>query len=70
VKPYTVADIRKSYDERPQVSDWLTVDQARIDQFGEATLDSDWMHVDPERAKRDGPFGGTVAFGVWSLSLL
>jgi acyl dehydratase len=70
VKPYTVADIRKSYDERPQVSEWLTVDQARIDQFGQATLDSDWMHVDPERAKRDGPFGGTVAFGFWTLSML
>jgi acyl dehydratase len=70
VKPYTVADIRKSYDEKPQVSEWLTVDQERIDQFGRATLDSDWMHVDPERAKRDGPYGGTVAFGFWTLSLL
>ena len=56
--------------ENPQVSEWLTVDQERIDQFGRATLDSDWMHVDPERAKRDGPFGGTVAFGFWTLSML
>jgi acyl dehydratase len=70
VKRYTVADIRKSYDEKPQVSEWLTVDQERIDQFGQATLDSDWMHIDPERAKRDGPYGGTVAFGFWTLSML
>ncbi len=42
-------DVRKVYEE-PKVSDWLTVDQKRIDQFGEATMDLDWMHVDPERA--------------------
>ena len=70
MKRYTVADIRKSYDEKPQVSEWLTVDQERIDQFGQATLDSDWMHIDPERAKRDGPYGGSVAFGFWTLSML
>jgi acyl dehydratase len=70
MKRYTVEDIRSSYGKEPQLSEWLSVEQASIDQFGQATLDSDWMHVDPERAKRDGPFGGTVAFGFWTLSML
>ena len=64
---YTVEEIRGAYGEKPQVSEWHLVEQEHIDQFGQATLDSDWMHVDPERAKRDGPFGGTVAFGFWTL---
>jgi len=41
-----------------------------IDKFGESTGDMDWMHTDPERAKRDGPFGGTIAFGFWTISML
>lgn len=41
-----------------------------IDKFGESTGDMDWMHTDPERAKRDSPFGGTVAFGFWTISML
>ncbi len=68
MKRYTVEDIRRSYGEEPQMSEWFLVEQEHIDQFGQATLDSDWMHVNPERAKRDGPFGGTVAFGFWTRS--
>jgi acyl dehydratase len=70
VEQRTVEEIRKSYGDTPQASEWLLVEQKLIDQFGGATLDADWMHVDPERAKRDGPFGGTVAFGFWTLSML
>jgi acyl dehydratase len=70
VEQRTVEEIRKSYGDTPQASEWLLVEQKLIDQFGGATLDSDWMHVDPERAKRDGPFGGTIAFGFWTLSML
>jgi acyl dehydratase len=51
------------------VSDWLVVDQARIDGFAEATGDHQWIHVDPERAA-DGPFGRTIAHGFLTLSLL
>jgi acyl dehydratase len=51
------------------VSDWLTVDQARIDAFAEATGDHQWIHVDAERAA-SGPFGTTVAHGLLTLSLL
>ena len=49
-------------------TDWLTVDQARVDQFAEATDDHQWIHVDPERAA-SGPYGGTIAHGLLTLSL-
>ncbi|MBO9449710.1 MaoC family dehydratase [Tropicibacter sp. R16_0] len=51
------------------VSDWITVDQAMIDQFATVTHDEQWIHVDPERAAAETPFGGTIAHGFLSLSL-
>jgi acyl dehydratase len=51
------------------VSEWLGIDQKRIDLFAEATGDHQWIHVDPARAK-DGPFGTTIAHGYLTLSLL
>jgi acyl dehydratase len=50
-------------------SEWLSVDQARIDQFAAATGDEQWIHVDPVRAAA-GPFGTTVAHGFLTLSLI
>jgi acyl dehydratase len=50
-------------------SEWLTVDQARIDAFAAATEDVQWIHVNPARAAT-GPFGGTVAHGFLTLSFL
>ncbi|HAF91457.1 MAG TPA: dehydratase, partial [Pseudomonas sp.] len=50
-------------------SDWLTVDQERVDRFADCTGDHQFIHVDPERA-RETPFGGTIAHGFLSLSLL
>ena len=50
-------------------SDWLEITQDRIDGFADATGDHQWIHVDPERAKR-GPFGKTIAHGYLTLSLL
>jgi acyl dehydratase len=50
-------------------SDWLLIDQARIDAFAHATGDLQWIHIDPERAAA-GPFGATVAHGFLTLSLL
>lgn len=52
------------------VSAWIVVDQERIDLFADATGDRQWIHVDAERARRDSPFGGTVAHGYLTLSLL
>ena len=51
-------------------SDWLTVDQDRIDRFADATGDHQWIHVDPVRAKAESPFGTTIAHGYLTLSLL
>jgi acyl dehydratase len=49
-------------------SDWLEIDQQRINLFADATGDHQWIHVDPEKAK-DGPFGATIAHGYLTLSL-
>ena len=51
------------------VSNWITVDQAMIDQFAQTTHDDQWIHIDPVRAARDTPFGGTIAHGFLTLSL-
>lgn len=51
-------------------SPWEEVPQSRIDAFAECTGDHQWLHVDPERAKRESPFGGTVAHGFLTLSTL
>lgn len=52
------------------VSEWMAVTQERINQFAEATEDRQWIHVDPERAKRESPFRGTIAHGFLTLSLV
>ncbi|HTC36713.1 MAG TPA: MaoC family dehydratase [Bryobacteraceae bacterium] len=52
------------------VTDWLGITQERIDKFAEATGDQQWIHVDRERAERESPYGGTIAHGFLTLSLL
>lgn len=51
-------------------SDWLQVDQDRINAFADATLDHQWIHVDVERAKKESPYKSTIAHGYLTLSLL
>ena len=51
------------------VSDWHAVTQHEINLFADATHDHQWIHVDPERCKRDSPFGGPIAHGYYTLSL-
>ena len=51
------------------LSPWVLVDQARIDAFADCTEDHQFIHVDPDRAARDTPFGGTIAHGFLTLSL-
>jgi acyl dehydratase len=58
------------YGRGDRVSEWLRVEQEDIDRFAIATRDPDWMHIDPERARREGPFDGTIAFGFWTISML
>jgi acyl dehydratase len=52
------------------VSDWFLVTQDRIHQFAEATGDHQWIHLDAERAKRESPYGTTIAHGFLTLSLI
>ena len=51
-------------------SDWVEVTQEQVNQFAEATGDHQWIHVDPERAKKESPFGGPIAHGYLTLSLI
>jgi acyl dehydratase len=51
-------------------SDWVEVTQEQVNQFADATGDHQWIHVDPERAKKDSPFGGPIAHGYLTLSLI
>jgi acyl dehydratase len=51
-------------------SQWVTIDQDRINEFARSTGDHQWIHVDVERAKKESPFGGPVAHGYLTLSLL
>ena len=62
-------DYLQTRADEEDVSDWLLVSQEMIDQFAEATKDHQYIHVDPERA-RQSPFGGTIAHGFLTLSLL
>lgn len=65
-----VKDLAKHVGETLGPSQWVTVDQARIDKFADATGDHQWIHTDPERAKRELPLGKTIAHGYLTLSLI
>ncbi|AYL35229.1 MaoC family dehydratase [Streptomyces fungicidicus] len=65
----SVDDLKAAVGEQLGYTDWLEVDQKRIDLFAEATGDHQWIHVDPEKAAA-GPFGTTIAHGYLTLSLL
>lgn len=51
-------------------SDWFLVEQPRVNDFADATLDHQWIHIDADRASKESPFGGTIAHGFLTLSLL
>jgi acyl dehydratase len=65
----TLAGLQEQVGQTLGVSDWLVVEQSRIDQFAVATGDMQWIHVDPQRAAA-GPFGAPVAHGFLTLSLM
>jgi acyl dehydratase len=65
----SVEDARAAVGTEIGTSDWITVDQRRIDLFAEATEDRQWIHVDVERSTA-GPYGTTIAHGYLTLSLL
>ena len=66
----SIDDARALEGQQVGLSDWIIVDQQRIDQFAEATADYQWIHVDTERASREMPDGKTIAHGYLTLSLI
>ena len=68
--PYHVEHFQPYVGRVIGISDWLKIDQARIDEFGRATNDMNRIHVDPEFARTNSPFGGIVAHGFLTLALL
>jgi acyl dehydratase len=68
--PPTYEQLRTMEGQELGVSDWMVVDQARIDQFAECTGDRQWIHIDPERARRQSPFRTTIAHGYLTLSII
>ncbi len=61
--------LRELVGEQVGTSDWIEITQDQVDRFADATGDHQWIHVDPERAA-EGPFGGTIAHGFLTLSLI
>jgi acyl dehydratase len=66
----SVADLERMRGQRVGESAWRTITQALVDEFAQVSGDHQWIHVDPERARRESPFGTTVAHGFLTLSLL
>ena len=66
----SIEDAKSLEGREVGVSDWITIDQERIDRFADATDDFQWIHVDQERAERELPNGRTIAHGYLTLSLI
>jgi acyl dehydratase len=63
------AELKTLVGEHLGYSDWMEITQERVNQFAEATGDFQWIHIDPERATKESPFGGPIAHGYLTLSL-
>ncbi len=66
----TLEELKSLIGQEIAVSGWIEISQERVNTFAEATGDHQWVHVDVERAKRESPFGGPIAHGFLTLSLL
>jgi acyl dehydratase len=66
----SLAELKALVGQEVAVSDWVQISQERVNQFAEATGDYQWIHLDAERCKRESPFGGPIAHGYLTLSLL
>ena len=66
----TLEELRGLTGREIAVTDWLEITQERIDKFADATEDHQWIHIDGERAKRESPYGATIAHGFLTLSLI
>jgi acyl dehydratase len=65
-----VEELKARIGEHLGYTEWMTIDQDRVNLFADATGDHQWIHVDPERAKKESPFGGPIAHGFLTLSLI
>jgi acyl dehydratase len=72
VNPITISlsDLKHHAGQEIAVTDWLQITQERVQQFADATGDHQWIHLDTERAAKESPYGGTIAHGFLTLSLL
>jgi acyl dehydratase len=70
MREISLVDVPGLVGQELGISEWITVDQAMINLFADATLDHQFIHVDPKRAASESPFGGTIAHGFLTLSLL
>ena len=68
--PLTLDELRAAVGTEIGLSEWRVVDQTMIDKFADATDDHQFIHVDPERAMAEAPFGGTIAHGFLTVALL
>jgi acyl dehydratase len=70
VSALTIAGLNERIGKELGVSEWVRIDQGRINAFAECTGDHQWIHVDVERTKRESPFGGPIAHGYLTLSMV
>jgi acyl dehydratase len=66
----TLEELRRLVGQELAVTEWLEITQERINLYADAIDDHQWIHVDPERARRESPYGATIAHGFLTLSLL
>ena len=66
----SLAELKSLIGQEVAVSDWVQINQERVNLFAEATGDRQWIHLDAERCRKESPFGGTIAHGFLTLSLL
>jgi acyl dehydratase len=69
ISGYSLSTITNFVGQELGVSAWMTIDQERVNQYADFTGDHQWIHVDVERARRESPFGSTIAHGFLTLSL-
>ncbi len=66
----SVEELKSLIGQEVAVSDWVAISQERVNMFADATGDHQWIHIDVERSRKESPYGGTIAHGFLTLSLL
>lgn len=66
----SVEELKNLLGQEVAVTDWVAITQERVNMFADATGDHQWIHIDVERSRKESPYGGTIAHGFLTLSLL